>query len=247
MKYSHLSAFLRIVILFASPIPAFAQSDLLPTALEGYTFSYSILEVEPGDAELLESARNTLLSEATASGGIVYATWVAADKPGDAPFAGLSANQMGLMLAWSNNTLEQAETFKNALQSVDRVTMVSSRLFEAVYLPAGLEVPTTDGFYVHREEKYSHEDVSDAVRLSQEAWVTWEPHWGVLIIGLFRELDSSAEAVNLNRIAWYPSYDAWLETRNFSEDRESAVRFRERRGMLIPGSGIAIATGRLEH
>ena len=123
--------------------------------------------------------------------------------------------------------------------------MVSSRLFEAVYLPAGLEVPTTDGFYVHREEKYSLENVGDAVRLSREAWVTWEPHWGVLVVGRFREINSSAEAVNLNRIAWYPSYQAWLETRNFAEDMESAVRFRERLGMLIPGSGVAIATGRL--
>lgn len=87
--------------------------------------------------------------------------------------------------------------------------------------------------------------MSDAVRLSREAWVTWEPHWVVLVIGLFREINSSAEAVNLNRIVWYPSYEVWLETRNTTEDMASAVRFRERQGMLIPGSGVAIATGRL--
>ena len=149
------------------------------------------------------------------------------------------------MLAWSNDALEKAKAFENALHSINGVSLVSSRLFEAVYLPAGLEVPTTEGFYVHREEKYSLDDVSDAVRLSQEAWVTWEPHWGVLVIGLFREINSPTEAVNLNRIVWYPSYEAWLGSRNVTEDMESAVRFRERRSLLIPGSGVAIATGRL--
>jgi len=121
-------------------------------------------------------ARGDFLSEATSNRGIFYATWIAKDKPLDAPFAALSNNQMGLMLAWSNKTLKLVETFNDALQSIDGVTIVSSRLFEAVYLPARLDVPTTVGFYVHREEKYSLEDVRDAVRLSQEAWITLEPH-----------------------------------------------------------------------
>ena len=82
------------------------------------------------------------------------------------------------------------------------------------------------------------------MRLSKEAWVTWEPHWGVTVIGLFREINDTDYA-NLNRIVWYPSYDGWLETRKFTEDMESAVRFRERRGLLIPGSGVAIATDRV--
>jgi hypothetical protein len=89
------------------------------------------------------------------------------------------------------------------------------------------------------------EDVENAFRLSREAWVTWEPHWGVKVVGLFREIGDTSEIVNLNRIAWYPSYDAWLATRNFLEDMESAVRFRERRTLLVPGSGIAIATDRM--
>lgn len=244
MKNFYLSTSFRLLVLFILPVSAFAQPSL-PTALEGYTFSYSIIEVDASDVELLESARNELVLAATSTGGIEYATWVAADKPVDAPFAGLSNNQMGLMLAWSDDNLEQAEAFNDALQSLEGVTIVSSRLFEAVYLSDGLQVPTAEGFYVHREEKYSFDDVSEAVRLSQEAWVTWEPYWGALVIGLFREINSSADAVNLNRIAWYPSYAAWLNTRNFSEDIESSVRFTERRGLLVPGSGIAIATARL--
>jgi len=105
-------------------------------------------------------------------------------------------------------------------------------------------LPTEEGFYVHREEKYREADFRDAVRLSQEAWQTWEPHWGVKVIGLFRELQADTSFSNLNRIVWYPSYDAWLDTRNFDQDPESARRFAERRQLLIPGSGIAIATDR---
>ena len=87
-------------------------------------------------------------------------------------------------------------------------------------------------------------NVNEVVSLSKEAWVTWEPHWGVNVIGLFREIGTT-DFVNLNRIVWYPSYDAWLETRN-NDDLESANRFRQRRSLRIPnsGSGIAIATDR---
>ena len=148
------------------------------------------------------------------------------------------------MFAWPNDVLQQLDVLEEILQSADSVTTVSNRLFEAIYLPAGLRVPTMGGFYVHREEKYSLDNVDEAVRLSMEAWETWEPHWRVTVIGLFREIGVSQEFDNLNRIVWYPSFDAWLATRS-NDDTESANRFRQRRGMLVPGSGIAIATDRI--
>ena len=236
---------LLALICFFSPVFVYAQSSPQTNILQNYTFSYSIVEAESETVGLLELARNEILSEATLNGGIAYATWVSVEKPADAPFAGLSDNQMGLMLAWPNDALQQVDALNKALQSIDSVRTVSSRLFEAIYLPAGLSVPTMGGFYVHREEKYKLENVDEAVRLSKEAWETWEPHWGVTVIGLFREIGITADFANLNRIVWYPSYDAWLDTRNFTEDMESANRFRQRRSMLIPGSGIAIATDRM--
>ena len=236
---------LLALICFFLPVFVYAQSSPQTNILQNYTFSYSIVEAESETVGLLELARNEILSEATLNGGIAYATWVSVEKPADAPFAGLSDNQMGLMLAWPNDAPQQVDALNKALQSIDSVRTVSSRLFEAIYLPAGLSVPTMGGFYVHREEKYKLENVDEAVRLSKEAWETWEPHWGVTVIGLFREIGITADFANLNRIVWYPSYDAWLDTRNFTEDMESANRFRQRRSMLIPGSGIAIATDRM--
>ena len=236
---------LLALICFFLSVFVYAQSSPQTNILQNYTFSYSIVEAESETVGLLELARNEILSEATLNGGIAYATWVSVEKPADAPFAGLSDNQMGLMLAWPNDAPQQVDALNKALQSIDSVRTVSSRLFEAIYLPAGLSVPTMGGFYVHREEKYKLENVDEAVRLSKEAWETWEPHWGVTVIGLFREIGITADFANLNRIVWYPSYDAWLDTRNFTEDMESANRFRQRRSMLIPGSGIAIATDRM--
>ena len=236
---------LLALICFFLSVFVYAQSSPQTNILQNYTFSYSIVEAESETVGLLELARNEILSEATLNGGIAYATWVSVEKPADAPFAGLSDNQMGLMLAWPNDVPQQVDALNKALQSIDSVRTVSSRLFEAIYLPAGLSVPTMGGFYVHREEKYKLENVDEAVRLSKEAWETWEPHWGVTVIGLFREIGITADFANLNRIVWYPSYDAWLDTRNFTEDMESANRFRQRRSMLIPGSGIAIATDRM--
>ncbi len=236
---------LLALICFSLPAIGYAQSSQQPTVLQSHTFSYSILDTELDSVELLAMVRNEILSKETLNGGVIYANWIFAKKPADAPFAGLAENQVGLMVAWPNDALQQVDVLMEALQSIDSVTTVASRLFEAMYLPAGLSIPTKGGFYVHREEKYKVEHVNDAVRLSKEAWKTWEPHWGTMVIGLFREIGGATDFVNLNRIVWYPSYDAWLDTRNFAEDKESAIRFRERQGLLIPGSGIAIATDRI--
>ncbi len=248
MKFSLGIKYLRqflIIVGLSFPIAVYGQTIQLSDESLDHNFSYSILETELDNSELIALIQREILAKPTLSSGVIYAIWIAAEKPVDAPFAGLADNQIGLMMAWPNSALSQVDVFNQTLQSLSSVTTVSNRLFEAIYLPAGLEVPSLEGFYVHREEKYELADVSDAVRLSKEAWVTWEPHWGVRVIGLFRELGSNADYSNLNRIVWYPSYSAWLETRNFTEDTESAMRFRERRSMLIPGSGVAIATDRL--
>jgi len=142
------------------------------------------------------------------------------------------------------NAAQAIPSLEDAIRSLDGVKEVSTRVFVPVYLTDGLNVPTGTGFYVHREERYANEHVDEAIRLSREAWQTWEPTWGVRVTGLFREVPGEPDSVNLNRIVWYPSYYVWLETRNFQKDPESARRFRERRQLLIEGFGIAIATDR---
>jgi len=245
LRIKLIALFIPSLLALATPAVVAAQTSALSPVFESYVFSYSRVEVDQADVPSLASLRAEIVGSASSNGATDFATWAYASKPADAPFAGLAQNQLVLMLAWPSAASAQIEDFNESLQSRSELRVMSSRLFDAIYLPEGLTVPTSKGFYVHREEKYSEEDVGDAVRLSQEAWISWEPHWGVKVIGLFRELGGSAEFDNLNRIVWYPSHAAWLETRNFTEDPESAARFRERRTLLIPGSGIAIATDRL--
>lgn len=227
-------------------IPGYAQTSLTNQGSMSHTFSYSIIDTSIAADALVQTLRQQVLPTILDADEKIFAIWLPVDKPDDAPFAGLATNQVGLMLAWPDRAAPEIVALDRVLAAQAGVNAVVTRMFEPVYLADGLTVPTATGFYVHREEHYGTADVAEAIRLSQEAWVTWEPAFGVKVIGLFREIPVRGDAVNLNRIVWYPSYTGWLGTRNTTTDPESAQRFRERRQLLIEGSGIAIATDRAE-
>ena len=147
------------------------------------------------------------------------------------------------MLAWPPEKV-RGDLLDSALRALDGVGAVTTRTFDTIYLADGLHVPTGQGFYVHREERYRPENVNEVVRLSREAWKTYEPAFGMRVIGLFRERVDSADVAKLLRIAWYRSFEAWTESRQFQRDPESMQRFLERSRMELDGSGVAIATDR---
>lgn len=200
------------------------ETDASPSAVAG--------QIEEGVAPVLEGASATL-----------YAVWTPATFPESAPFVGLSPTQSILMAAWDEPTDPAA--LESALRALDGVTAVSTKILEPIYLASGLDVPTGAGFYVHREEVYRPGDVDEVVRLSGEAWVTYEPAFGIRVIGLFRERNDSADVAHLLRIAWYRSFDHWTESRQFARDPESLRRFQARGQLQLDGSGTAIATDRL--
>ena len=222
-----------------------AQTSLTNEGPLSHTFSYSIIDTNTATDALVATLQRDALPAILEPDEKLFAIWLPVAKPDDAPFAGLATNQIGLMLAWPDGTVPEVAALDRVLLEQSGVTKVATRMFEALYLADGLDIPTEGGFYVHREEHYGLADMDEAVRLSQEAWVTWEPAFGVKVIGLFREILADADFVNLNRIVWYPSYEGWLETRNTTTDPESARRFRDRRQILIEGSGIAIAADRV--
>lgn len=219
--------------------PVFAATDPMD-----YQFTYSTIASSGSVAELENGIRNSVMTAMRLSGAQPYALWTPVIKPDDAPFAGLDPQQVILMLAWPRPAAELVESLETVLQTLPGVTSVSTKLYAPIYLSDGLQVSTDAGFYVHRDEHYPIAGMDEAVRLSREAWVTWEPHWGVKVAGLFRELGVEGDVARLNRIAWYPSYEVWLATRN-NDDVESQRRFRERRQYLIEGSGVAVATDRV--
>lgn len=208
-----------------------------------HQFTYSLIDTTGGAAALVEAIDAGMITAMSAAGARRYALWTPVTKPADAPFAGLDAGRVILMLAWPGPPAAMVDSLDSELRALPGVADVTTRVYSPVYLSDGLEIPTGKGFYVHRDEHYAAGDMDTAVRLSREAWVTWEPHWGVKVVGLFRELGVDAGIARLNRIAWYPDYAVWLATRD-NDDAESRRRFQERRQFLIEGSGVAVATDR---
>lgn len=224
--------------------PAATIAQPRPEPLD-YQFTVSRIDATGSVDAIIDRVQDDVITAMRLSGATPYALWIPVARPADAPFAGLNANQLALMLAWPRPAGELVASLDYALQSVAGVTSVSTKVYAPVYLGDGLNIPTAAGFYVHRDEHYSLENVDQAITLSREAWQTWERFWGVKITGLFREIPDRDGSARLTRIAWYPSFAVWSDTRDSSRDPESARRFAARRQLLIPGSGIAIASDRL--
>ena len=214
-----------------------------------HQFTYSIIDTGGDLSELVTGIQNNAVPSLRLSGAVPFALWTPVEKPDDAPFAGLAPNQVILMLAWNRPVTDLLESLHILLSTVPGVstvtTKVTTKVFIPLYLTNGLNVPSGAGFYVHRDELYRPESVDEVFRLSREAWVTFEPAFGVKVVGLFREFPEQDGIARLNRIFWYPDYQGWEDSRNFSIDPESQRRFQERRQYQVEGSGIAFATDRL--
>ena len=207
-------------------------------------FAYSVLECRESACSRLAQLAETAIPVLVRVGATIYAVWTPAVAPKDAPFAGLTPKQLVVMAAWLGGRVDSA-TIDSGLRSLAGVAAVRTDVLDALHLPGGVSVSTGTGLYVHREELYRPSDVDAVVRLSREAWVTWEPAWGARVVGLFRKRDASSETARLLRIAWYRDFDHWSETRQFGKDPESAKRFQARSKLELKGSGIANASDRL--
>ena len=224
--------------------PIFGLAQVSPTTDPlSHVFTYSIVETDTVPTELvslIETDLNPILAD---SGATLYAVWVPVQIPASAPFAGLAKTQLALMTAWPDQDAP-VEILESTVRGLDGVLAVTSQVLVPIYLAEGLAVPTGAGFYVHREELYHPLDVDDAVRLSQEAWETWEPTFGTRVTSLFREKSDSVEVARLLRIVWYRSYDGWVDSRDAARAPDARRRFAARRLLQLEGSGTAIATNR---
>jgi hypothetical protein len=235
---------LLIVTLFGQAHGQLAAQSTTTNPLQ-HQFTYSIIESDAENLSLVADIKNLVVSSTLLADATPFALWSPVDKPDDAPFAGLDSNQVILMLAWDQPAADLVSSVETVLRSLSGVSSVSTRVYTPLYLTDGLNVPTDSGFYVHRDEFYKAENVDDVFRLSREAWVTFEPAFGVKVVGLFREIPEQGGVARLNRIFWYPDFAGWQNSRNFEIDPESQRRFQERRQYQVEGSGIAFATDRV--
>ena len=227
---------------YIEPIGTLGQGTTPPDPLN-HVFTYSIIETEAAPTNLLPSIKKTMTPILDDAGATLYSVWVPVRMPDSAPFEGLTATQLALMAAWPDQDI-QISALDATLTALDGVSRVTTNILIPIYLAESLAVPTEAGFYVHREELYHPLDVNEAVRLSQEAWKTWESTFGTRVTGLFREQSDSIEVASLLRIVWYRSFDGWLDSRDAARDPEARRRFAARRLLQLEGSGVAIATDR---
>lgn len=207
-------------------------------------FTYSVIDTDSNWNAVLEPLKKFAIPVLDDAGATLYAIWVPVTIPESAPFDDLRQTQLVLMAAWPEGD-DKFTALDSVLNALDGVTAVKTQVLQPIYLASGLTIPTETGFYVHREELYRPRDVDEVIRLSREAWETYEPTFGVRVIGLFRETNSSTEEVRLLRIAWYRSFEHWTESRQFAKDPQSLRRFRARSQLQLEGSGRAIATNRV--
>ena len=207
-----------------------------------YTYTnFSVASSESMSAEGIQAAIELVAAEV---GGSVYAIWNSVVLAHDAPFDGLVENDFIAMLSFDSGSTSVVDRVDSLFKENTRIVGPVTKLYYSVDLRVSGPVSTPKGFYVHRDEHYSIDAMNTAVSLSQRAWTTWEDYWQVKVVGLFRQVDDEQGVAKLNRIVWYPSYEAWQSTRN-NTDAQSRNRFRERRQLLIKGSGVAVATNRL--
>ena len=207
-----------------------------------YTYTnFSVVSSESMSAEGIQAAIDLVAAEA---GGLVYAIWNSVVLADDAPFNGLVENDVIAMLSFDSGSTSVVDRLDSLFKENTRIVGPVTKLYYSVDLRVSGTVSTPKGFYVHRDEHYPIDAMNTAVSLSQRAWTTWEDYWQVKVVGLFRQVDDEQGVAKLNRIVWYPSYEVWQSTRN-NTDAQSRERFRERRQLLIEGSGVAVATNRL--
>ena len=214
-----------------------ASSD---ASVASYLFTHTEIETSGEWSTWLGSIEGVAVSDIEAHGARLYGIWHPLGLEEDAPFQGLTNTQLVLMMAWPEAAAgDQPSIVNAAINALAGVTSVRTRVFEPTVVPSGLDIPSGQGFYVHRANKYRAEDVDRAVQLSKEAWGTFEPTFGAQVTGLFRERPDHDGVAQMLRIVWYRSYEGWQESRQFGRDPESLRRFRERGQLELDGIGIA--------
>jgi len=180
-----------------------------------------------------------------AAGGKRFGIWHPLELGEDAPFDRLRSNELIIVFAWPDyEPVTQFELLDSTLKSLSVVKSTRTRLFEPTVRPQELTVTTGEGFYVHRFESYPARGVDEVIRLSVEAWKTFEPIYGSKVVALFRERPDREGIAQTVRIAWYPSYSAWIYSRDPEPDPESEKYFQQRYRYLIDQHGVC--TGLVE-
>ncbi|MFV0260440.1 MAG: hypothetical protein ACK5PP_18560 [Acidimicrobiales bacterium] len=186
--------------------------------MDPLTFGYSVITTNGSAATHAEAIGEHLSS--LLDRGQVYGLFT--------PLFGLASDQLVVMTSWPDASGANA-TAVAALESAPEVVEVAHRVVESTARPTGDDPPIRPGVYVHRTFDLRPSRLDQAVKLSVDAWGSFEQAFEARVVGLFRTCDLPEEEAELTLLNWYPDLAAWEASRDPDGAPDAATRFAERR------------------
>ncbi|MCO6045831.1 SgcJ/EcaC family oxidoreductase [Aeoliella sp. ICT_H6.2] len=237
-------------------VPSRVSPEDIETATEGessqYRFTHSTVVLSKPWQEVIHDFEDSTMQTIRKAGGIEFGIWHSIPLEEGSPAPEMSPQTLIVTIAWPKSSATNAVAVTDeAFNDFSATRSVRTRLYEPVVLPHGMTISTGQGFYVHRLNQYSSDNVERVTELSQKAWLLMDQPYGEVhsVIGLFREVPDRDGVATLMRIVWYPSFQGWQKTRGAKDEVPEAIELFEERGKMAIGNpfGEGTVTGRYTH
>jgi hypothetical protein len=196
--------------------------------------TYELLRIKDtntnGILHMVKTINTSILPEAKASGYSLYGLFFG--------LFGLASNELYLM-----TTREEASPSLEGITPLSRLIVDHNFSIRETYQlsptvrPTEHTMRTRKGIYVFRWFHIHNRDVEEIVRLSDEAWVSFEGDFDSEVQGLFAQADRSQDQGRMLLLTWYRDLSVWETSRKPSP--EARERFQKRHGMTIETMAIA--------
>jgi hypothetical protein len=197
--------------------------------------AYELLRVKDtksnGILNTVKTINTLILPEAGKSGYSLYGIFFG--------LFGLASNELYLMaMSEEDGPISDRRTLLARLIVDHNFSIRESYQLGPTVRPAEHTMRTRKGIYVFRWFLIHNRDVDEIVRLSDEAWVSFEGDFDSQVQGLFAERDRSKEQGKMLLLTWYQDFSAWETSRHPS--MEARERFQKRHRMTT--ETLAVAT-----
>lgn len=154
---------------------------------------------------------------------------------------GLASNDLAVMGAARDEL--PLEAFTATLPG--QVDVRHGELLESTVRPVSTRPCERPGVYVFRFFDVLDQDVDEVVRLSREAWTTFEnePAYRAEPQGLFRRRSEQGDRARMLLVTWYDGMQSWQASRN----PPAAARRNFERRQALTRRTIALATRLVAH
>jgi hypothetical protein len=204
-----------------------------------YLMTYELLRSKDNDSNgilnMVKTINTRILPEVKASGYSLYGIFFG--------LFGLSSNELYLIATREDiGPSLEGTTPLSKLISENNFSLRESYQLSPTVRPTEHTTRTRDGIYVFRWFTIFNRDVDEIVKLSDEAWVSFEGDFDSEVQGFFAERDRSNEQGRMLLLTWYRDLSVWETSRKPSP--EARERFQKRHKLTL--ETMAIAT-RLYH